>query len=366
MNENDKILSKEEVTAIKNVEEYAKCGESQAKAAIQRLLKCYKLEYLDIDVIICKIFNLRRITINFHPDLIMKNGNTTLEGLLDEGLYHNQFITEISSGHLSFQRDRNRDSWEGKIFGEEIALPSYKKPKYGGLNIFNYLDGASPKYGSCYLELTVDIVKRCTFMIADTNGTMNRKGTNDSFYVLFFTLIIEIIKTGKLFGKSYSSLLNFFKEIDVNGEKIELGANILDYGLEAQIFGAIDLRRDVERIYIDESYKETRICSVANELARRYDIRIEWIPMRKAPTEAMLCQCGSDALVDLINATRMQMPSDCIDAMTLGEMRRILILNPEYWGKYGDEVQWNRQLRELWKFILLWGKCNTNDETRII
>ncbi len=46
----------------------------------------------------------------------------------------------------------NRFLWEQHIF-LKLILPNQYRPKYGALNLFQYIDGASVRFGSCFFSL---------------------------------------------------------------------------------------------------------------------------------------------------------------------------------------------------------------------
>ena len=347
------MLTQNEMIAIKNVEDYASGNNEQSLRAIRGLLKRYKMENIDIDAFIDKIFN-KKITINFHPDLLTEEDNLVLESFLEEGVYQNQFVTKISNGHLSVQNDDRRDKWEKDIFCLEMPLPANQRPKYGGLNVFNYLDGASPKYGSCYFELNESITSRCTFLIADTQGEMRKKGTRNSFYTLLLSVILEIIKTGQLFGKKYSNVTEFFADMNNNyiDTQREMGGNVLDYGLEAQIHGTVDFDRDIDFMYIDQSYVGSVVHDLSEEISRRYKIYIKWIPERRVTVDKILHNCSDEELKLLLKELLKISPINYINAKILGYIRILLRDNKKHWLKYADETQWNRCLRKIWRMIL--------------
>lgn len=116
MNTTGTVLSSAESAAIEAVREYALKSKGRTLPAIRALLKRYRLEHIDIDNAIRIILYGKRITVNFHPDSVVKGGKTVIESLLCEGEYHNQFVTGISNGHLSCRKDDLRDVWEKNIW----------------------------------------------------------------------------------------------------------------------------------------------------------------------------------------------------------------------------------------------------------
>lgn len=344
-------LSERELDVIKYVDDYANQFSKGAYLSIQMLLKKNSISGMDPKDINKKILS-KKLTINYHPDLINNNKDTVVKSILDSGRYYNQYITNLSNGHLSVKNDKQREIWEKKIFGPGLSMKTSERPKYGALNIFNYIDGASPKYGSCYFELNSLILERCTFLIADSNNEMKIKGTKNNFDLLLLTMMIEIIKTGKLFGKEFKSL-NAFLDFLLYGteNKYEMGKNILDYGLEAQIFGVIDLSRDVEYVYIDESYRGTCLHYYFEKLSIKYNIGIRWIPERKLLLSELFLNYKNNQS-QLIDVVKQIIFGEYINANMLGQIRSIVTMNFEVYCKYGSLAEWNHLFNYIWKCIV--------------
>ncbi|HHY43192.1 MAG TPA: DUF3626 domain-containing protein [Thermoanaerobacterales bacterium] len=47
----------------------------------------------------------------------------------------------------------DRFLWEQRIFFDAYPPESIDRPKYGALNVFQYIDGASVRFGSCFFTL---------------------------------------------------------------------------------------------------------------------------------------------------------------------------------------------------------------------
>lgn len=356
MNTTGTVLSSAESAAIEAVREYALQSKGRTLPAIRALLKRYRLEHIDIDNAIRIILYGKRITVNFHPDSVVKGGKTVIESLLCEGEYHNQFVTGISNGHLSCRKDDLRDVWETKIFGAQMALKPQERPKYGCVNIFGCPDGALLKYGSCFLNIKPDVVERCTFLVADKREKMLWKGTADSFYVPMLAMMLETVKTGQLFGKPLAGLHGFFDELfkeSGGGVSETTGGNIFGYGLEAHVFGRLSMAEDVESICIDRSYKGSGIHLLAEELASRYRLEVRWIAEKRCPAAKLEEMCAETAFAEFVCAFRDRMSFDYLNARVLGKMREFYFINQRKFGCAADDADWNRFFKNVWNTVLL-------------
>ena len=90
------------------------------------------------------------VTLNFHPDRLSGSGKTVLEGMMETGFYCGQFQTGTTNGGLGTSAGSPRRAWEDSLFHGLYPEEALDRPKYGALNVFHYLDGASMRFGSCF------------------------------------------------------------------------------------------------------------------------------------------------------------------------------------------------------------------------
>ncbi len=124
------------------------------------------------------------LTLNFHPDRLLGDGRSVAEALHDDGVYRGQFETRISNGGLTAYPGGDRDVWEEALFGgcyQEAGVDPGERPKYGGLNVMNYLNGACPRFGSCHLRLNAAVRERATLPYGDSADGRAELGTIDAF-----------------------------------------------------------------------------------------------------------------------------------------------------------------------------------------
>ena len=106
------------------------------------------------------------VTLNFHPDRFSGNGKLIIENMLTDGEYCNQYKTGTSNGGRTAYPGGDRDLWEKRLFQgayHDGQSEMTERPKYGALNIYNYLDGAAARFGSCFFTLKPHVIRRCTF-----------------------------------------------------------------------------------------------------------------------------------------------------------------------------------------------------------
>ncbi len=84
---------------------------------------------------------------NFHINQLANNDKTIIENLTAKSKYHSQFRTGISNGMLG---GGCRLLWKQQMFFNAYPAIDMDRPKYGELNIFNYLNEASPRFGGCF------------------------------------------------------------------------------------------------------------------------------------------------------------------------------------------------------------------------
>ena len=73
------------------------------------------------------------------------------------------------------------------------------------MNIFKYIDGASVRFGSCYLVLKKEIIDRCTFSYGDSSTNPTTLCTNDTFVCVLADLLRNVQNNGKLLNQVVSS-----------------------------------------------------------------------------------------------------------------------------------------------------------------
>ena len=160
------MLTTSQGSALGYVSEVASHTLRQSREQISEILRLSDCEPTTSDAVKTSIIRSAPIDLNFHPDRIDNSGLSVAEGLLKHGVYKNQFETQISNGGLTAYEGGDRDQWEERLFGGAYQGKGVKpehRPKYGGLNLLGFWDGACARFGSCYLRLKPHVARRCTF-----------------------------------------------------------------------------------------------------------------------------------------------------------------------------------------------------------
>ena len=193
-----------------------------------------------------------RITVSFHPDRPLGDGRTVAEHLVTDVRYRSQFETGISNGGLTAYPGGDRERWEHRMFAG--AYPPHQaagRPVYGGLNLAGHPDGASPRFGSCYLRLRAQVAARATFSHGDSVTEPTAVGTADTFGAIWAALHDEVTRTGKALGVAAATPGEWVAAL---GAPRTVAGRALDDYVEAQIHGGLALSADVEAVVADPSF----------------------------------------------------------------------------------------------------------------
>jgi hypothetical protein len=232
------------------------------------------------------------------------------------------------------------------------------RPKYGALNIHHYLDGASPRFGSCYFALNADALDRCTFAFGDSSSNPQALGTRDAFYAVLRALLKDAEDTGRLLNKEGFTVSKAAEYIastrkdDMGG----LGKN-LDHCIETHIHGDVSLRSDIDSLYLDESFRQTDIHKQAEELCGKYQIGLFWIPERGIKVSSIGDEFRGPAIPVLAKRieSHLQLSDGLINAEIIGRASRFTSLHPDAWSDIGNEQELFQYLKQLWHTVAYFG-----------
>jgi len=340
-------------TALSAVRAYAKARDAEYLAHVQQV--CEPL-HVDAQALIDRL-RFCDVTVNFHPDRLTNNGKTVLENLLEQGLYHGQFRTGTSNGGLTTCKGRERYMWEQRLFFDAYPPDALDRPKYGALNLFHYIDGASARFGACHFILKRSIIDRCTFAYGDSSSHPTALCTSDSFACIVAELLDDVRENRRMLNRAVS-----FEEeaiailLHPHSESQRLGRN-LDFCIETHIHGDIRLDEDVDSFYMDESFMTTDYAAQAARLCDKFGIALRWIPQR----QLALADIG-----DLFRGPRIPVLARKIDALfgngcgvmnaaLLGEASRDSMLHPEAWSDVGTAGELFQYCKQLWHTLAYFG-----------
>lgn len=217
-----------------------------------------------------------RLTVNFHPDRIGRDGRTVAAGLLATGRYQSQWLSGISSGSRSAVPGGERHRFERDYFGgtyDAVDPASGEHPVYGALDLTSDEHGGSPRFGSCYLVLRDHVRERASLCVGDSHTAPRDVGTLDEPWSVLAGLAEQAARGDLLRrGLGTADLLALLAGPPARSE----ASRVLDGYVEAQVHGGVDLARDVERVVLDPSFRDTDIAHDFAAAAARYGFELTW------------------------------------------------------------------------------------------
>jgi hypothetical protein len=352
-------LTQAQAAAITHIEADAVRRQEKARGEIEEVRTMCNIGQSDIEKVLQLITTQARVVVHFHPDRLNARGQRVVEGLLASGLYQNQFETGLSNGKLSPYPGGDRDRWENTLFrGAYATATSSERPKYGALDLMRHPDGASPRFGSCYLVLHPPVSRRCTFTYMDSHRLPLEKGTLAVFEDVLAALLSECFERWYALGEKHirppgliSCLLQNLPGQYPDPSLLTPVRNLNHY-IEAQIHGLLLLERDVERLVADPSFQGEETGELLEALCEKYDIEICWhcgFRMKAADVPADFRGPAMPSLAQRIAR------KGYIDASVLGQAAADLRRNPRQWLDRGTLEQCLQELKLLWHVLVGFG-----------
>ncbi len=291
-----------------------------------------------------------RMTLNFHPDRLDRDGNTVARGLRLSGRYRPQFETGISNGGRTAVPGGDRTGWERSMFGGAYSNHQTRsRPVYGSLDLTNDPHGGSPNFGSSYLVTSPGCIDRATFCIGDSHLQPADIGSIHRFAAIAAGLLEEAASGNGLDrGMTITDLL---AAIDTGGPA-ERPARKLEGYVEAQIHGGLSLREDVDAVVLDPSFAGTDVEADLRTAAMEYDVELRWHLGSELAADRMPTDVHGPSIPVL--ARRIARDDGIVDAAAIGRMAATIPFTPPKPG--GDAPDSQRQrVKHLWKCLLQFG-----------
>lgn len=348
--------------ALTFINTYAKNRRKAAQKNIEDILALSNIPQARFEKAIAKLKQDARVALHFHPDRPDPNNKPVAQALLEQGIYKSQFETHLSSGSVSAYPGGARDLWEEKLFGRAYQMDGVSnadRPKYGSLEIFQYPDGPSPRFGSCYFLLNPAVSHRCTFTYMDSHMDPPQKGTYEAFEDILTILFENAFHDEYALGRrnlSAVKLIDYLlKEVDEDfSARFEkpMSRNLNHY-IEAQIHGPIDLKRDVDILVVDPSFAKSEIGDMLRQISIKYDIRFYLHPGFSLAVEEVPDNFRGAKMPALAKriATDKNLSTYCI-----GKAAMDLKQNPSKWSDRGTYDQVLQELKLLWHVLVRFGK----------
>lgn len=362
------------LAALAHVRTIAEANRGRDAARIRTVLREASIS-VDVDDLCAGLRRISTITVNFHPDRLAGDGRSVAEALASDGVYRNQFETRISSGGLTAYPGGDRDRWEDAMFGGAYHAPGIdagERPRYGGLDLFGFANGACPRFGSCHLRLRAAALDRSTFFVGDSVLQPQDGGVIDRLEPVLAGLLDRAAR-GDGFGRTTTvgSLLDHLTAADA-GAPGEAGMNhALDGYVEAQVHGSITLATDVEAVVIDPSFRGTPDGQRLLDAAQRHRLDVDWhgslrlavdeIPI-DVPADAEEFRwgqfCGDGRAANLARRLVRDHASDGrhLDAAALGRAAVSVVRQPNEWQPWSDAEDPLTRIKDLWHILVVYGR----------
>lgn len=218
--------------------------------------------------------------------------------------------------------------------GAYDGAPPAERPRYGGLDLLPYPDGACPRFGSTHLRLRPKVLTRCTFTWGDSVTEPTAVGTWDR--------LGAVLAAAKAAGAP-----------ELNGHA-RSGAARLDNYVEAQIHGGLRMS-DIETVVTDPAYRGTAVEHDLAEACERAGTTLEW----HAGYELLLAELdpefrGPEA-VQLARVICSRFDREVLDPELLGRAAVAIAADPSAWPGDGDVVATLQHLKYVWHHLAAFG-----------
>ncbi|MES2825297.1 MAG: DUF3626 domain-containing protein [Pseudomonadota bacterium] len=349
--------------AIEHIEQQATHSGQLAGDCIDAILARARLTRDTYDNAIAAIGSYAQIAVHFHPERLSRSGESVAEGLLQSGLYKNQFETGLSGGSPSAFAGGERDLWERHLFGGayhgENVLPA-GRPKYGALQLISHPDGPAPRFGSCYFLLNERVCERATFTFGGSQeqDALARTGTLKMLEPIIADIFSELELGRDVFGVGNLSVAGFLDNLITSSsapvpkpQNLSLG-RALDSFVETQIHGEICLAKDVAAMVVDPAFHNHHIGEVLKKISLQYGIPLRWHPGFTLPVSQVPKVFRGYSIAPLAHRVA---GNGLLDALNVGKLANSLELEPERWKDWASYEDTLTQFRRLWHFMVLNG-----------
>jgi hypothetical protein len=302
-----------------------------------------------------------RVALHFHPDRPCADGETVALRLLREGRYRSQYETGISNGGLSAHPGGRRDICEERLFGGAYHTPgaaAAERPKYGALELLRQAAGPSPRFGSCYIVLSREVSRRSTFTHLDSHEDPKDVGTLDELDAVLAAVLRDAFSRECVFGVGNLPVPLLVRRIQ-NEARLPIGTRgwaaptrNLDYYIEAQVHGDIDLAADVEALVIDPSFRGTETGETLLSLGKAIGVKPGWHHGYRLEPHEVPRDFRGPTMPSL--AERVA-PTGFVDAGAIGVAVRALHRDPDAWRDRGSVGEVLQELKLLWHVLVRYG-----------
>ncbi|MGE5156283.1 MAG: DUF3626 domain-containing protein [Betaproteobacteria bacterium] len=334
------------------------------RAALDHVSTCAAGPYADLAVptLTALVAAHARVTLNFHPDRLLADGRTVARSLAADGVYRGQFETGISNGSRSAFVGGGRYIWEHRLFGGAYDhAPVSQRPRYGALNLHAYTDGASPRFGSCYLRLRPEVNRRCTFTLGDSHLGPSAVGTVDALGAVLAGLVELARATGITLGTAGVDPVELLTGLPERAYEVRpdiAPGRCLDDYIEAQVHGEVLLARDAEALVLDPSLRAGEVGATLVDLAAVHGIAVEWHCGFELAPDEFDDEFRGPHMPALAQAVARWHAGErgVIDAAVVGRAAASTVRDPGRWSRFGSPDEMPQYVKHLWHTLVHCGR----------
>lgn len=294
-----------------------------------------------------------RLTLNFHPDRICRQGHTAAAGLLRDGRYRSQWLTGISAGSRSAMAGGERQRFERELFAGayDTADPlATEHPIYGAFDLLVDDHGGSPRFGSSFVVLRRHVLERTTLCVGDSHMGPRDVGTVHAPWSILAGLAEQAAERNLLNrGLGLDALICALDGSHQSGGP----SRDLDGYIEAQVHEGVSLAEDVEAVVLDPSFRGTTVGMDVAEAAGTYGFELRWHGGSELHASEVPGDFRGPTMPEL--AASVARPDGVVDAHAIGgAAARITCDDPHPHGDPPDSTL--QQLKYLWHTLLALGR----------
>ena len=293
-----------------------------------------------------------RLTVNFHPDRICRDGHSVAAGLRNSGRYYTQWVSGVSAGSRSAVRGGERERFERTFFAgayDATSATSGEHPVYGALDLLCDGHGGAPRFGSSYLVLAPHVRDRVTLAVGDSHLAPPDVGIFDDPSSVLAGLA-EQARAGALLRRSLG--LDAFVRVLDGDVRPGQTARDLDGYIEVQVHGGLSLADDVEAIVLDPAFRGSSVEADLEHVSRAGGYPLRWHVGSELHVNQVPADFRGPAMPGL--ARRVARPDGVVDAAAIGRAAALQPFEePTVSGDPADSAV--QQLKRLWHTVLAFG-----------
>lgn len=354
-------LSKSQISALEYMTNYARSRKNEANQVIKEILQMSNIDRESFEDAVTKMKSHAKIALHFHPDRLDGTNKSVAEALLEQGMYRSQFETLLSNGSVSAYPGGQRDLWEKSLFGgayQQEGTANSERPKYGALDLMLHPDGPAPRFGSCYFLLSPEVSYRSTYTYLDSHQNPLERGTYAEFDDILAALLQEVFSRDFALGEKNLRPQKLINHLRVNlmrpftdPSNLQPNRNLNHY-IEAQVHGDICLKKDVEVLVVDPSFRGTHTERILEQLCLQYSIDLYWHMGFALPVDEVPADFRGPSIPSL---AKLIAQNNYIDVSRIGSAAMDLRQNPA-WSDRGTYTEVLQELKLLWHVLVRYGK----------